>query len=159
MKRLFFYPAIACIFMLNTASMCSSDDDNSYVPTAQQAAIAAINSTVAQGTWHITNFSEDTVDHTAQFSGYNFTFGGASVLTANNGTNNYTGVWSVTNSDGSDDDNPSGDIDFNIAFTTPANFAELTEDWHILERTATLVRLQHVSGGNGGTDLLTFEKN
>ena len=55
--------------------------------------------------------------------------------------------------------NTSGDIDFNIFFGSPADFAELSEDWDIISHSATKIELKHVSGGNGGTDLLTFEKN
>ncbi len=55
--------------------------------------------------------------------------------------------------------NTSGDIDFNIFFASPADFAELSEDWDIISHTASKIELKHVSGGNGGTDLLTFEKN
>jgi hypothetical protein len=51
------------------------------------------------------------------------------------------------------------DLDFNIAFTAPANFLELTYDWDIQSRTDTKIELIDVSGGNGGTDYLTFEKN
>jgi hypothetical protein len=152
MKRFSFYSVLACLFFINTASMCSTDDD-SPVDTS------AVVNTVAQGTWRITLFDEDGNDHTNNFNGYNFTFAASNVLNAENGTNTYTGFWSVTSDDSSDDDNPSGDIDFNILFSSPANFAELSEDWHILERTASKIRLRHISGGNGGTDLLTFEKN
>ena len=54
--------------------------------------------------------------------------------------------------------NSTGDIDFNIFFASPADFAELSEDWDIISHTASKIELKHVSGGNGGTDLLTFEK-
>jgi len=153
MKRFFFYSALLCIFMLNTASMCSSDDSNS-----SGGDTSAVVNTVTNGTWRVTLFSEDTDDQTSHFTNYNFTFGSNNILTATNGTNTYTGAWSVTSED-SDDDNPSGDIDFNILFSSPNDFAELTEDWHILERTSTKIRLQHTSGGDGSIDLLTFEKN
>lgn len=53
----------------------------------------------------------------------------------------------------------SGEVDFNIFFASPADFAELTEDWNIISYSASKIELIHVSGGNGGTDLLTFEKN
>lgn len=53
----------------------------------------------------------------------------------------------------------SGDIDFNIFFASPADFAELSEDWDIISHSASKIELKHVSGGDGGTDLLTFEKN
>ncbi|MFN7419673.1 MAG: hypothetical protein ACK5RV_02185, partial [Flavobacterium sp.] len=69
----------------------------------------------------------------------------------------YTGVWSVTDSNSNDDS--MDDLDFNIAFTTPANFLELTDDWDIQSRTDTKIELIDISGGNGGTDYLTFEKN
>ncbi|MCM4152822.1 hypothetical protein DHD05_14595 [Arenibacter sp. N53] len=53
----------------------------------------------------------------------------------------------------------SGEIDFNIFFASPADFAELSEDWDIISHSSTKIELKHVSGGNGGTDLLTLEKN
>lgn len=53
----------------------------------------------------------------------------------------------------------SGDIDFNIFFASPADFNELSEDWDIITNSSTKIELMHESGGNGGTDLLTFEKN
>ena len=58
-----------------------------------------------------------------------------------------------------DDDDDYGDVDFNIVFSTPADFEELTEDWHIISISNTKIELTHVSGGNGGTDFLTFERN
>ena len=65
----------------------------------------------------------------------------------------------MTNRD-TNDDSPSNDLDFNILFTSPTNFSdELSDDWDILSRTDTKVELVDVSGGNGGTDYLTFEKN
>jgi hypothetical protein len=154
MKKLSLIPLLALIFLFNVASTCSKDDDspsNSVNPTP-------VINTVLSGTWKVTLYQESGVDHTSYFAGYNFTFGVNNVLTASNSTNNYTGTWSVT-SDDSRDDSPSNDLDFNIGFTAPSNFAELTEDWNILERTDTKVRLVHKSGGNGGTDYITFEKN
>jgi hypothetical protein len=46
-----------------------------------------------------------------------------------------------------------------LSFTTPANFAEISDDWQVTERTAARIKLQDLSGGNGGTDYLIFEKN
>jgi hypothetical protein len=154
MKKLLFYPIVACLFMLNTASMCSADDDSSSSGNTSE-----IVNTVSDGTWRVTLFDEDGNNQTSHFTGYDFTFGASNALTATNGSTTVTGFWSVTNSNSSNDDNSGSDIDFNILFSSPNNFAELSEDWHILERTATKIRLRHISGGNGGTDLLTFEKN
>lgn len=154
MKTLKLIPFLAALFMLNVASMCSSDDDNS---NSNQDPTPVIN-TVNNGTWRITFFEDSGNNETNHFTGYNFTFGSGNVLTATNGTNTYTGVWSVTNDD-SNDDSPSNDLDFNIAFSSPADFQELTEDWNIITYTSTKIQLVHVSGGNGGTDYVTFEKN
>lgn len=154
MKKLSLIPLLSLIFILNVASMCSNDDDtnNSANPTP-------VINTVTSGTWRITFYEDSGVNETYHFTGYNFTFGSANVLTATNGTNTYTGSWSVTNDD-SNDDSPSNDLDFNILFSSPANFAdELSDDWDILSRTDTKIELVDVSGGNGGTDYLTLEKN
>jgi hypothetical protein len=152
MKKLILIPALFCLFMLNVASMCSSDDDSSSSdPTP-------IINTATQGTWKVTSYTDSGNDETNHFTGYNFTFAAANVLTATNGTNTYTGTWSVT-SDDSNDDNPSSDIDFNIGFASPADFAELTEDWNIVSYSSNTISLIHISGGNGGTDTLVFTKN
>ncbi|GAA4062053.1 hypothetical protein GCM10022389_03220 [Flavobacterium cheonanense] len=140
--------------MLNVASMCSNDDNNSNPPADPTPVINTVN----QGTWRITLYNDSGTIKTSNFTGYNFTFGTGSALTASNGSNTYNGTWSVTSGD-SNDDNPSNDLDFNIGFTTPTNFADLTDDWDILTYTASKIELRDVSGGNGGTDLLTFEKN
>ncbi|MFH6602868.1 hypothetical protein ACEZ3G_05225 [Maribacter algicola] len=51
------------------------------------------------------------------------------------------------------------EVDFNIFFESPVNFNRLSQDWEIISYTSSKIELVHVSGGNGGTDLLTFEKN
>ena len=143
------------LFIATAFSSCTDEDDtvvnNSVDPTP-------VINVVNNGTWRITFYEDSSVDETSNFTGYNFSFGAGNVLTATNGTNTYSGTWSVT-SDNSLDDSPSNDLDFNIAFSAPANFAELTEDWNIISYTATKVQLVHVSGGGGGTDYVTFEKN
>lgn len=153
MKKLFLIPFLMIIFMLNVASSCSDDDNNnsSSDPTP-------VINTVTQGTWRVTYYFDTDTDETSDFTGYNFTFASSNALVATNGTNTYTGTWSVTNDD-SDDDSPSNDLDFNILFGSPADFADLSDDWEIISRTDTKIQLRDVSGGNGGTDLLTFEKN
>lgn len=153
MKKFILIPALFCLFMLNVASMCSSDDNSS----SSQDPTPVIN-TVSQGTWRVTSYVDSGTDETNHFAGYNFTFASGNVLSATNGTNTYTGTWSVT-TDNSNDDNPSSDLDFNIGFTSPANFADLTDDWDIVTYTSTTISLIDVSGGNGGTDILVFTKN
>lgn len=153
MKRLLLIPALFCLLMLNVASMCSSDDNSSS--STDPTPLITI---VSQGTWRITSYVDSGTNETNHFTGYNFTFGASSVVTATNGTNTYTGTWSIV-TDSSNDDNPSSDLDFNIAFASPVDFADLTDDWDVVSYTATTISLIDVSGGNGGTDTLVFTKN
>ena len=50
-------------------------------------------------------------------------------------------------------------LSYGVTLASPDDFAELTEDWDILESTSTKLRLKHTSGGDGSVDFLTFEKN
>ncbi|KGO84349.1 hypothetical protein Q763_00970 [Flavobacterium beibuense F44-8] len=144
---------LACT-LITVLLSCSSDDDNSPVNTDTSQIVSAAQS----GTWSITSFVDSGNDETNHFTGYAFTFGSNGVLTAVNGDTTVTGTWSVTTDD-SNDDNPSGDVDFNIAFASPADFVDLTDDWDIVTVTSTTISLIDVSGGNGGTDTLMFQKN
>jgi hypothetical protein len=135
---------------------CSDDDKSSNGVNGNATAVA---NNLKSGTWRITSFIEDTNDETNHFAGYNFTFNTNNSLTASNGTNTYTGTWSVMDDDSSDDDNSSGDIDVIINFASPEEFTDLNDDWDVMERTGVKIKLIDVSGGNGGTDYLTFEKN
>ena len=155
MKKIKSISAILFLFIVTIFSSCSDEDDiavnNSVDPTP-------VINIVNNGTWRVTFYEDSSVDETSNFTGYNFSFGAGNVLSTTNGTNTYSGTWSVT-SDNSMDDSPSNDLDFNIAFSAPANFADLTDDWNIISYTATRIQLIHVSGGGGGTDYITFEKN
>ncbi|HMK05902.1 MAG TPA: hypothetical protein VK476_00115 [Flavobacterium sp.] len=160
MKTVKLLSILGCMLFLTTASTCHhDDDDDSSSFSNNQVAIAAVNTTMLQGNWRITYYFDTDHDATVQFSTYTFTFGAGNVLTASNGNNTYTGSWIVTNSNSSNDDNPDSDVDFNIAFSNSAGFAELTDDWEIVSRTANRIELIDISGGNGGTDHLVFEKN
>lgn len=155
MKKIKLISAFVFLFVATIISSCSDEDDSAVNNSVDPTPVINI---VNNGTWRVTLYEDSSVDETSNFTGYNFSFGAGNVLTATNGTNTYSGTWSVT-SDNSLDDSPSNDLDFNIAFSTPANFAELTEDWNIISYTSTKIQLIHVSGGGGGTDYITFEKN
>lgn len=154
LKKINFSVIIALLFVLTTSSMCSNDDDN---PTPSNNNPAAVINIVNSGTWRISYYYDTDQEETSNYNGYTFTFAANNVLTATNGTNTYTGTWSVTDSNSNDDS--ISDLDFNIAFTTPVAFEELTDDWEIIQKSATEIKLKDVSGGNGGIDYLTFTKN
>jgi hypothetical protein len=153
LNQIKFMAIIAMVLVISTASTCSSDDS----PSSSSNSTTDVINIVNNGTWRITYYYDTDHEETNNFSGYNFAFGSNNALSATNGTNTYTGTWSVTDSNSNDDS--ISDLDFNIAFSTPAQFEELSDDWEIIEKTSTLIKLKDVSGGNGGTDYLTFTKN
>jgi hypothetical protein len=159
MKKTFYLGFAMLLTLSLLASACSSDDDGDSGSNSNTQQIIAIENTVESGNWRVTYFFDTDSDETSDFNGYSFTFSANGTLTATNGTNTYTGSWSVTDSSSSSDDSSNDDIDFNINFSSPPDFAELTDDWDIIEYSETRIALIDISGGNGGTDYLTFEKN
>ncbi len=151
MKKVTIYALLGFLFFLNTASMCSSDDSSSLNNQSD------VINTATSGTWKIILYNDSDVIKTSDFAGYNFTFNSNGVLSAVGVDLTIDGTWSVTDTNSSDDS--IDDLDFNIFFTSPVNFAELSDDWDIVSKTATKIELIDISGGNGGTDYLTFEKN
>ncbi|PVW13419.1 hypothetical protein DDV96_13620 [Marixanthomonas spongiae] len=116
---------------------------------------------VKKGTWQITQFIDSGTDETADFNGFVFTFNADGSLVANKNELTVTGTWSVTDgADSSDDDAGSDDDDFNIFFDVPEtnDFDDLSDDWDIVSVNNSKIELIDVSGGNGGTDNLVFEK-
>jgi hypothetical protein len=153
MKKVFFAALIIATVFLTYS--CSADDNGNLTSSTS---IAAVANTMTSGTWRITKYIDSANDETTDFLGYNFTFTQNNILMANNGGDEIVGSWLVA-SGNSNDDNPSSDLDFIISFSGPAKFIELSDDWDIQLRTSTKIELIDVSGGNGGTDYLTFEKN
>jgi len=72
-----------------------------------------VKNNVQTGTWRITNFIDSGVDETNHFTGYNFTFGSNGTLTASNGSNTYSGTWSITDRN----DDSLNDLEFVINST------------------------------------------
>ncbi len=148
MKNIFF--SLLCLAGFLTLTSCSKDD------SSDDNTVTNIQNTVKAGTWHITSFVDSGDDETHHFQGYSFTFSDNNMLTATDGTQTYTGSWSIDDSNSNDDS--IDDLHFNINFNLSNEFEELNEDWNILSRTSNRIELIHISGGNGGTDHLIFEK-
>jgi hypothetical protein len=109
----------------------------------------SLNSTAIAGKWIVTLFQEDASVQTSEFTGYTFTFNAGNKVTATKGNITTEGNWGYGN-----DDSKNKLI---MSFTGLKPLSELSEDWVIVEQNAKKLRLTHVSGGNGGTDILTFE--
>lgn len=159
MKTKIVYGFILVCSLSLLSSTCSSDDDGGNFPGNNNVVIQQIANQAQSGTWRVTSFIDSGQDETNDFNGYNFTFASDGTLTATNGSNSETGIWSVTDSNSNDDSND--DIDFNIFFNVPdtSDFEDLNDDWDIISHSDNRIQLRDVSGGNGGTDTLTFERN
>lgn len=146
--------SILILFSLLTMiflSSCNSDNDSNDIDQMEVQAI------IQHGSWVITQFIDSGKDETNNFTGYTFAFNALGVLNANNGANIVEGTWSITTSDSNDDS--SDDLDFNIFFNVSNDFEDLNDDWDIISQSTSKIELIDISGGNGGTDYLTFEKN
>jgi hypothetical protein len=154
MKSMLVKFAILIFVSSVSSTSCSNNTDDN--PTSNNTK-TQIENNVKVSTWRITKYIDSGNEETNHFTGYNFTFAANNVLTATNGTNTYIGTWSITDSNSNDDG--LDDLDFNIIFASPPDFEELSDDWHLISQTSTKIELIDVSGGNGGTDYLTFEKN
>ena len=159
MKKGLFYSALLMLSFSLMSSSCSSDADGGSIDNSQE--IIQIENTAESGEWIISSYIDSGQDETNDFNGYVFTFATSGTLTATNGTTMYTGSWSVTDSNSSDDSSSDNDIDFNISFPVPDtdDFEDLNDDWEIVAYNDTTISLIDISGGNGGTDTLVFQKN
>lgn len=149
--------SIVYLLSVITFMACSKNDDNGSNSSAQNSA-DLVEQIAENGNWRITSFIDSGDDETNDFSGYTFQFNAGGTLVASNGTTTLSGNWSVI-----DDSNSSSDADddFNIFFPVPDtnDFEDLNDDWDIVSVSNNKIELIDISGGNGGTDYLTFEKN
>lgn len=99
----------------------------------------------------VTQYNKDGKDETSDLTGYSFTFNNNGTISAAKGSSTSTGSW-VGGTDDSLDK-------LYINFIGGGNLEKMNEDLHILEKTTTLIRLQHISGGSGETENLTMSKN
>lgn len=147
MKNLFF------IILMSVVLFSCEQDDNSQSNSTGNTNISQQD---LNGNWRITYFAEDGKDETFYFSGYTFTFSN-NVVAATKSSTVVNGVYSLSGSSSSS--GSSSGSKFVITFPDTDPWEELNEDWDILEKSANKIKLKHISGGNGGTDDLVFEKN
>ncbi len=160
MKKGFYLSLLIMLSFSLMSTTCSSDDDDGISNDNSQQ-IAEIESTAQSGTWRITNFNDSGQNETSDFNGYDFSFNSDGTLVASNGTNTLNGTWSISDDSNSSSSSSDDDIDFNIFFPVSEDndFEDLNDDWDIVSTSSTRIELIDISGGNGGTDMLTFEKN
>ncbi|HJW27709.1 MAG TPA: hypothetical protein VJ508_00495 [Saprospiraceae bacterium] len=150
MKKILIMLAIySGLALVLTLVSCSKGDSTVSTQTDVQ-------NHVQSGTWQITSFIDSGKDETSHFQGYSFTFGANNVLTATNNNGTVTGTWSTVENNGYYGD--AGTVSMILQFNLTNDFESLSEDWLVVSQSSTRIELKHVSGGNGGTDYLTFEK-
>lgn len=143
MKKSLYSIAIIASIILFVIS-CSKDD-NSLNPSSEST-----SEFLKTGKWKITLLNDDGKDETYHFVGYEFTFESNNKVVATKNTSTVEGTWSTVL------DDSKHKLVLNFGEVEP--FDELNDDWDIIENSANKIKLRDVSGGNGGTDLLTFEK-
>jgi len=149
--------SILIVIML-FAEACNSDDAERSIITVED--IAEIRANVSSGNWMVSKYIDSGKDQTSDYSGYSFSFNANGSLIVSNLTSTIEGTWSVTNDSSSNDDSSDdNDVDFNIFFQSPELLNEFTDDWDIVSYSSTRIELKDVSGGDGTTDNLIFEKN
>lgn len=129
--------------MLTAFSLTSCKKDNTAPSTKQTL------SHIEDGTWKITVFNDSGKDEMYHFHDYIFSFSGG-VISVTGSVNSISGSYSISDS--------GSKVKLIMSFGALSPFDELNDDWNVLESTTEKIRLEDVSGGNGGTDLLTFEK-
>ncbi|MDX5337765.1 MAG: hypothetical protein LPK25_01985 [Cyclobacteriaceae bacterium] len=124
--------------------------------------IQQVKDEMVSGQWVISKLMDSGKDETSYFAGFVFVFNSNGSLSAKNGSTEYLGTWSITDSSGSSNgqgsDDSQDDLEFNIFFSLTNKFEELNEDWDILSHSSTKIELTDVSGGDGSVDYLTFTK-
>lgn len=165
MKNLKWNIAILSTMILGLLAFSSCEtDDSDDTSQNNQVEISTVNAVAtASGTWRVSSYIDDGENETSDYNGYDFTFGDDGVLTATNGTTTLVGTWSVSRDDDSSDDDGSSDtdVDFNIFFNVSDDndFDDLNDDWDIVSVDDDTIVLIDISGGDGSTDRLTFQKN
>jgi hypothetical protein len=139
LTRLFWVLIVACL-----AFSCDDDDEPSAISPSE------VSETMASGNWRVSYYQDRDDNETNNFTGYAFTFTAGGVVVATKNETDVIGAWSATDS--------SNKVKVILSFPgSPLD--ELSEDWEVIQRSSTEIKLRHVSGGDGHIDYLTFVKN
>ena len=142
----------SCVSIYLIVLLLSSCTGNDNLITDQ----GKIESNMVLGIWKIEKFIDSGKNETSNYTDFIFSFKLDGILISNKDSQTYTGFWNITKDHSNDDS--IDDLDFNIQFSSPEQLEELSEDWHIISFSSNKIEFIHISGGNGGTDYLTFKK-
>lgn len=128
-----------------TFTACSNDGSDSAPAPAPSA-----DKALEEGTWQVSYFYDKDKDETYHFSGYAFTFKSDGKVSAVKGNAVKNGTWAYQTTSSNHDE-----LVLNFGPAEP--FEELNDDWHIIEQTATSLKLEDESG-SGGIEKLYFTR-
>jgi len=131
----------------NAIGDCDEDDDNDY--NDDDVDDRDFRAILIDGKWEITYFFDDK-DETNSFRGFVFTFDENGNVWASNNARTVEGKWSSYGDDGI--------LELELNFGMGSPFDEIQDDWHVIEFDKTIIKLKDVSGGDGSTEYLTFER-
>jgi hypothetical protein len=115
---------------------------------------AQVENQIQSNSWKIALFIDSDKDETHHFEGYGFTFEADGRMIAENSANQFVGSWYISEDKSSDDSRD--ELELVINFSISNEFEELNEDWNLVLSSDSKIEFIHISGGNGGTDYLTF---
>lgn len=102
------------------------------------------------GPWFVASYLDDGNNQTANYDGYEVTFNSDFTVVATNSSNTFNGSWNVVNS--------GNGLDVILDFGENPPFDEFNDDWDVSNFSDTLIELFDISGGDGTTDNLVFQK-
>ncbi|WP_396194926.1 hypothetical protein [Flavobacterium sp.] len=140
------------IFFLTLLLVFSSCDESVDIPLLNEARVVE---RMSSGTWKISQFTYQNTSKTADYEGVVFEFDAITVSLSNTGTTPVVGSWGVI------DEGFEGEPELvvNLALTSvEPRFTNISDDWYIIESTATKLRLKDQNLETGTTDYLTFQK-
>lgn len=123
---------------LRFESNCSNEGDSGNQTLA---------SFLVNGAWEVAQYIDEGVNETADYDDYEIVFNENGSVVASRDQNSIEGGWNV------------GDAGSKLFLNfNEVPFDEFTDDWDVISATGNRVELRDVSGGDGGTDVLVFEK-
>ncbi|XLS29162.1 hypothetical protein ACJD0Z_18445 [Flavobacteriaceae bacterium M23B6Z8] len=123
---------------LRFESDCSEEGDSGNDTVA---------SILSSGAWEVAQYTDDGVNETADYDGYELVFNENGSVVASRDQNTIEGGWNVGE----------GGSKLFLNFNT-IPFDEFTDDWDVISATENRIELQDVSGGDGSVDILVFER-
>ena len=158
--RQFSLKPVLIIIIITPACTPSSDDlktDNRLNGVAPIDNKNNVTIVVTDGTLKIDLYCDSDDNEVINFNKFNFNFGANNILTATDGTTTYKGTWSLTDTTGYID--TLSEIKFDITFTSPIHFVETINNWEIIDKARSDIKLSDVIYGNGETNFSIISKN